>query len=135
MSGEVFDILIVDDQAGVRRLLYETLRNEGYRVETAAGGVEALRKISSRVPSLILLDIKMPGMNGLDTLEELRKVTPDTPVVMMTAYGELDILDEARERGVRHYIIKPFDLDEVRYLVKGLLAEEKKKRRLLKGTG
>lgn len=135
MPEGVYNILIVDDQAGVRRLLYEALCNEGYRVETAASGPEALKKVSVHVLSLILLDIKMPGMSGLDTLEELRKIAPEIPVVMMTAYGELDIITEAKKRGVQHYIIKPFDLDEVRYLVKGLLAENDKRQGLLKEIG
>lgn len=135
MPGEVYDLLIVDDQAGVRRLLYEAFCDEGYRVEMASSGSEAIKKVSARVPSLILLDIKMPGMNGLDTLEELRKITPEIPVVMMTAYGELDIVAEAKRRGVQHYINKPFDLNEVRYLIKGLLVEEKDRRKMLKEIG
>lgn len=135
MPGEVYDLLIVDDQAGVRRLLYEAFSDEGYRVEMASSGPEAIKKVSSRIPSLILLDIKMPGMNGLETLEELRKITPEIPVVMMTAYGELDIVAEAKRRGVQHYITKPFDLNEVRYLIKGLLVEESARRKMLKEIG
>ena len=135
MPGDVDSVLIVDDQAGVRRLLFEALSNEGYRVEMAASGPEALKKISDRVPSLVLLDIKMPGMNGLDTLEELRKIAPETTVVMMTAYGELDIITEAKKRGVQHYVVKPFDLNEVRYLIKGLLAEMAEMKEQLKEIG
>lgn len=125
MTGEIFDLLIVDDQPGVRRLLSEAFSGEGFRVEMASGGLEAIKKVSAKIPSLILLDIKMPGMSGLETLEELRKIAPDTPVVIMTAYGELDIVAEARKKGVQHYINKPFDLDEARYLIKGLLMEAK----------
>ena len=135
MSGELCDLLIVDDQAGVRRLLYEALCDEGYRVDTASSGPEAIRKISAKNPSLVLLDIKMPVMNGLETLEELRKLSPELPVVMMTAYGELDIVIEAKKRGVQHYINKPFDLNEVRYLVKGLLLEDADERKLMKEIG
>jgi len=123
MTVDVDSILIVDDQAGIRHLLLEALSNEGYRLEIAASGPEALKKISDRGPSIVLLDIKMPGMNGLDTLEELRKIAPETTVVIMTAYGELDIITEAKKMGVQHYIVKPFDLNEVRYLIKGLFAE------------
>jgi len=135
MPERVYDLLIVDDQVGVRRLLYEAFRDEGYRVEMASSGMEAIKKVSISVPSLVLLDIKMPGLNGLETLEELRKITPDIPVVMMTAYGELDIIAEAKRKGVQHYINKPFDLDEVRYLIKGLLVEEKASPKLLKEIG
>lgn len=135
MPGGDCDLLIIDDQAGVRRLLCEALCDGGYRVETASSGLEALKKIGTVSPSLILLDIKMPVMSGLETLEELHKICPEVPVVMMTAYGELDIVIEAKKRGVQHYINKPFDLNEVRYLIKGLLLEEKSKKRLIKETG
>ncbi len=132
---EDFYILIVDDQPGVRRFLYEAFNEEGYRVELASTGMEAINKASARPPSIVLLDIKMPGMTGLDTLEELLKIIPDLPVIMMTAYGELDIITEARKKGVRCFINKPFDLIEVRYLIKGLLLEIDDKRKMEKDTG
>jgi len=132
---DIYDLLIVDDQAGVRRFLYEAFSEEGYRVEMASSGAEAIRKVSARTPSIILLDIKMPVMNGLETLDELQKIAPEIPVVMMTAYSELEIISEAKKRGVLHYINKPFDLAEVRYLVKGLLVEEKDRRKLQKEIG
>lgn len=135
MSSDSYDLLIVDDQAGVRLLLFEAFREEGYRMDLASSGQEAIKKVSIRPPSLILLDVKMPGMNGLETLEQLRKVAPNVPVVMMTAYGELDIVAEAKKRGVQHYISKPFDLNEVRYLIKGLLSEQRARRKLLKEIG
>jgi two-component system response regulator (stage 0 sporulation protein F) len=121
-------ILIVDDQTGVRRLLFETFTEEGFQVETASSGVDALKKIVAQTPDLVLLDIKMPVMNGLATLREIRKTLPDLMVVMMTAYGELDILKDAKKLNVKHYLIKPFDLDEIRYLVKGLLQESDDKK-------
>jgi len=121
VSAKTYDLLIVDDQAGVRRFLAEAFSEEGYRVEVACSGGEAVRKAGARRPALVLLDIKMPGMNGLETLEELRKIAPGVPVVIMTAYGELDIVTEAKKRGVKNYINKPFDLSEVRCLVKELL--------------
>ncbi len=134
-AGVACEILIVDDQAGVRRLLCEAFSEQGFCVETASNGAEAIRKTSTMTPLLILLDIKMPGMSGLETLGELLRLNPEIQVVMMTAYGELDVMVEAKKRGVKHYINKPFDLDEVRYLVKGLLMEEKDRRRRVKETG
>lgn len=135
MPAKIYDLLIVDDQAGVRRFLAEAFSEEGYRVEVASSGAEAIRKAVVRLPSLVLLDVKMPGMSGLETLEELRKIAPDIPVVMMTAYGELDIVAEAKKIGVKHYIIKPFDLGEVRYLVRLLLMEEAAKQKVKKEIG
>lgn len=128
-------ILVVDDQAGVRRLLYEVFSDDGHRVEMAAGGLEALKKVAVQPPDIVLMDIKMPGVNGLETLQELRKNWPTLMVVMMTAYGELDVLSEAKSMGVKHYIIKPFDLDEVRYLVRGLLSDIKTEESKIKGIG
>ncbi|AEF95475.1 response regulator receiver protein [Desulfotomaculum nigrificans CO-1-SRB] len=121
MAENTVDILIVDDQLGVRRLLFEALADEGYLVKMAGGGVEALNILSHTLPSLVLLDIKMPGMTGFETLQEIRKRYGQLPVVMMTAYGDMDIIAETKKLGVEHYLIKPFDLNEVRLLVKDLL--------------
>ncbi len=129
------DVLIADDQAGIRHVLSEVFSGEGYLVETASNGIEALKKVAANTPLLILLDMKMPFLNGLETLAELRKIAGDVPVVMMTAYSEMGILAEVQELGVRHYINKPFDLDEVRYLIKGLIEEEKTRRREQKRIG
>ena len=123
MSKETIDILIVDDQVGIRRLLYEALADEGYLVKMAGGGAEALKILSSTLPSLVLLDMKMPGMNGYETLQEIRKHYGSLIVIMMTAYGEVEIMAQTKDLGVKHYLNKPFDLDEVRVLIKGLLAE------------
>jgi len=125
MDGLPYRLLIVDDQEGVRKFLQEAFAEEGYNVDTAANGIEAVRLAGIRPPSLILLDIKMPGMSGLETLERLHHVAPDALVVLMTAYSELDIIEEAKRKGVRCYINKPFDLYEVRCLVRGLLLAEK----------
>ncbi|ACV61018.1 response regulator receiver protein [Desulfofarcimen acetoxidans DSM 771] len=118
------DLLIVDDQPGIRRLLYEVLSEDGYRVEAVAGGREAIDKAVLLRPRLILLDMKMPGMNGLETLIELNKVYKDaTAVILMTAYGELEIVMQAQKLGVNHYINKPFDLEDIRALIKSLIPD------------
>lgn len=128
MPDRVYDLLIVDDKPGMRCLLYEMFIDEGYRVDTASSGFDAIRKAAGRTFLLILLDVKMPGMNGLETLEELRKIAPETPVVMMTACDEMKLIARAKKKGVRHFIVKPFDLDEARCLVNELLLEEKARR-------
>jgi two-component system response regulator (stage 0 sporulation protein F) len=126
----IYDLLIVDDQAGVRRFLSEAFSGEGYTVETASNGAEAVKKASARPPSLILLDFKMPGMSGFETLEELRRIAPDAPVIVITAFNDPDIVDEAKKRGAQCCINKPFDLHEILTLVKGLLAEEESGRQI-----
>ncbi|OPY58176.1 MAG: Sporulation initiation phosphotransferase F [Pelotomaculum sp. PtaU1.Bin035] len=118
-------LLVVDDNAGVRCLLFEILSHEGYNVEMAANGLEALRKVSIRVPSLIILDAKMPGMSGLETLEELKKLAPNVPVIIITAYTELDAVIEAQKCGmVMYHLRKPFDIDDIRNLVRSIMAKE-----------
>ncbi|MDF9407859.1 MAG: Sporulation initiation phosphotransferase F [Pelotomaculum sp. PtaB.Bin013] len=124
MSQSSQYLLIVDDNVGVCRLLFELFSDEGYIVETALSGAEALRIVCGRTPSLILLDVKMPGMSGLETLDKIKEIVPDIPVVMMTAYTELDTIMAAQKDGlIQHYLGKPFDLDDIRRLVKKILLD------------
>ncbi len=124
MPGQNYDLLVVDDQAGLRKLICEALIDEGYLIDQAAGGLDALDRMNRNKYRLILLDVKMPGMNGLETLKEIRKVDSDVPVVMMTAYSDFDILQETDQtvNPVKH-ISKPFDLDDLRCLVRSCLSE------------
>ncbi|MGQ9824243.1 MAG: response regulator [Desulfotomaculales bacterium] len=120
-----YDLLVVDDQAGIRRLLYEAFREEGYRVELASSGPEAIQKVIAKAPAIILLDNKMPAMSGLETAREISRLRPEVPIILMTAYGEMDVAEPGRKLGILHYIDKPFDLNEVRQLVKALLLKER----------
>ncbi|MFZ3170974.1 MAG: response regulator [Carboxydocellales bacterium] len=115
-------ILIVDDQMGVRMLLNEAFQEVGYKVELAANGPEALIKIDQVRPDIVLMDMKMPGMSGLEVLREVKKQGKELKVILMTAYGELEIVAEAMELGVTEYVTKPFDINEVRGLVKKALS-------------
>lgn len=107
-------LLIVDDQFGIRALLYEVFRQEGYETFQANNGIVALELVDECNPELVLLDMKIPGMDGLEILKEIRRKAPDMKVIMMTAYGELDMIHEASELGVSKYFTKPFDIDELR---------------------
>lgn len=116
------NILVVDDNAGIRRLLYELLTQEGYRVQTAENGLECLIKVQDNEPDLVVLDAKMPGKSDLETVKELKKSHPDLPIIMITAYSEMPLINEALEdRLIEHYLAKPFDLDEVRRLVRAIV--------------
>ncbi|SPF56009.1 sporulation initiation phosphotransferase F [Candidatus Desulfosporosinus infrequens] len=114
-------ILVVDDQLGVRRLLFETFKEDQHEVEMAANGVEALRLLKSFEPELILMDMKMPGMNGLETLGQIRALDSQVGVIMMTAYGDTQNMEQAKDLGILHYMAKPFDLFELRERVKMIL--------------
>lgn len=118
-------MLVVDDQMGVRRLLFEAFQEEGYTVELAASGKEAVEKVQTEIPDIILMDMKMPGMNGLEALHEIKKIYDSVLVIMMTAYGELEIVAEAMKLGIKEYVTKPFDINELRGLVKKVLLENK----------
>ncbi len=110
-------ILIVDDQFGIRVLLQEVLDREGYEIFQAQNGPLALAIVQDHSPDLILLDMKIPGMDGLEILRNIRKMGIDTKVIMMTAYGELDLIQEAMEMGALAHFTKPFDIDELRQAV------------------
>ncbi len=115
-------ILVVDDQEGIRFLLKEVFKGGKYRVVTAADGAEALTKWEEWGPDLVLLDMKMPGLDGLDVLRKLAEKHRQVPVIMMTAYGELQIVEEALGLGAKGYITKPFDILELRQTVDTILA-------------
>ncbi len=106
-------LLIVDDQPGIRLLLNEVLKKEGYVTYLAANGTEAL-KYAEEEMDCVLLDMKIPGMDGIEILKRLKEKWPQLPVFMMTAYGELDVVQEALDLGAIRYFTKPFDIFEVR---------------------
>lgn len=112
-----FRILVVDDELVVRDSLKEWLVDEGFQVEMAESGTEALEKISSETFHLMLLDIKMPGMDGVEVLKRSKDMHPELPVVMMTAYATVETAVEAMKMGALDYLMKPFDPDSLVPLV------------------
>ncbi len=120
-------ILVVDDQLGVRRLLYETFRENQHDVKMAANGMEALELAKTFNPDLILMDMKMPGMSGIETLRQMRAMNLMTQVILMTAYGDLHNMTQAEELGIIHYLTKPFDLFELRDKVAEILVAQESK--------
>lgn len=116
MNGNI-TIMVIDDQPGIRRLLAEVLQEDGYNVAIAANGYDALHKVKEITPQLILMDMKMPGMDGLETFRELKKAGKAERVIMMTAYGELELVKEALNLGAYKYITKPFDINVIKKIV------------------
>ncbi|WKA50317.1 response regulator [Planococcus liqunii] len=116
-------ILIVDDQTGIRLLLNEVFKKEGFLTLMAANGREALAKAKEIQPDVVLLDMKMPGMDGLEILRNLKQLGSEIQVIMMTAYGELDLIEESIDSGAASYFTKPFDVFEIREAVKQLLRD------------
>jgi two-component system, response regulator, stage 0 sporulation protein F len=111
-------ILIVDDQFGIRILLNEVFQKEGYQTFQAANGVQALDIVTKHSPDLVLLDMKIPGMDGIEILKRMKVIDADIRVIIMTAYGELDMIQEAKDLGARTHFAKPFDIDDIRGAVR-----------------
>jgi DNA-binding response OmpR family regulator len=106
-------ILVVDDEPGVRNSLKEILEQEGHQVTAAASGEEALAVLSEDVFDLVLVDLKMEGIDGLEVMAQVKKTTPDTVVVMLTAYGTLDSAVGALRQGAHDYLLKPSSVEEI----------------------
>lgn len=123
-------ILVADDDVDIREILKDTLNSLGARIVSAANGQECLDRVDADVPDLILLDIEMPVMNGLDVLKVLRERGNDTVVIMITAYGTIERAVQAMKQGAYDFIIKPFDLDHIALTVEKALERERLKRGL-----
>lgn len=104
-------ILIVDDDANVRDSIGGVLRDEGYQVETASTGTEAIEKVHTRVPQLVLLDVWMPEMDGIELLERLHSANADLPVIVVSGHGNVETAVRATKLGAVDFIEKPFSID------------------------
>lgn len=113
MTEELGRLLVVDDEESVRNLLQRILQGAGYTVDTAADGREVLAKISELEIAVVLLDIKMPGMSGMEVLQQLTANRPDICVVMVTAVADLQTAVESMKLGAYDYITKPFNQNDV----------------------
>lgn len=104
-------VLVVDDEPDAVELLTEFLTSKGYEVITAGGGEEAIQKVKAERPHLILLDVRMPKMNGLEVLRQVRQIDNEIGVIMVTAVNEEATGRQALELGAFDYIVKPLDLE------------------------
>ena len=118
-------ILIVDDEEGMRRLLDRLLSREGYETTTVGSGEEALRQMRADTFDLVVTDIKMPEMDGLQLLEEIKAYNPSLPVIVITAYGTVENAVQALRAGAYDYITKPFESDELRLTVAQVLERQR----------
>jgi two-component system nitrogen regulation response regulator GlnG len=114
-------VLVADDEDSVRWVLDRGLRGAGYAVTAVKDGASALREVERGAPDVVLLDVRMPGMDGLTVLARLRAIRPDALVVIMTAHGTMDTAIQAMQRGAYDYIAKPFDVDDVLLVVERAL--------------
>lgn len=111
-------ILLADDEAGIRKVLGITLADMGYEVLTAADGLEALGIFERQHPLIVLTDIKMPGMDGIDLLQQIKQKDPDTEVIMITGHGDLDLAIECLKLEATDFITKPINNDALEIALK-----------------
>ena len=116
-------ILVVDDEIDIRGAMQGLLEDEGYRVTTAASGPEALDMIAAEQPDLVLLDIWMEGMDGLEVLSRLKRRTPDLPVVMISGHGTIETAVQATQKGAYDFIEKPPQLDRLLLTIQRAIRE------------
>ena len=110
-------VLIVDDEPSIRHMLKQVLEDEGYEAEAAGTALEALERLQDAPVNVAIVDLLLPGVNGLELAEAIRMLDPGTPVILITAYGSSAFEDIASHPAISHYIHKPFHLDRLLQLV------------------
>ncbi|UCE17805.1 MAG: sigma-54-dependent Fis family transcriptional regulator [Gemmatimonadota bacterium] len=118
-------ILVVDDELVVRDSLYNWFKEDGYRVDTAEDAKMALKKLQESSWDIVLLDIKMPGMDGMELQKRIKEIDANMIVIMITAYASVDTAVQALKEGAFDYITKPFDPDDMGHLIRNAVAQRK----------
>lgn len=118
-------ILVVDDNKNMQFILSNVLQEKGYEVECVGNGLDAIKKVRDRIPDLVLLDIRLPGKNGLEVLKKFKEMNNDILVIMITAYGDVKSAVSTIKAGAYDYITKPFDNEELIHTIKRALKTNK----------
>lgn len=116
-------ILIVDDEEGLREGLSRLLEGEGYAIVAAETGEEALQILQQSHIDLVLTDMRMPGMSGIDLLKKIRESYGELGVIILTGYGQIESYIEAMNSGAIEYVSKPFKVNELKFIVNKVLTE------------
>jgi len=119
-------ILVVDDKFSDRETLKTILEDKGHRAATAMDGTEAIEMVKSKHYDIIFLDVKLPGIDGVETFERVKEIDPEATVIMMTRYTEEDLVRKAVSEGAYTCIYKPFNMEKLLELVEGISREKKK---------
>ena len=114
-------ILIIDDDDQLRKSFERLLKQEDYHVVSAPSGEAGLDKTKTENPDLVILDMRLPGMNGLETFQAIHLMEPKLPVIIMTAYGTTETAIEATKMGAFDYVLKPFDIPEMLSIIRQAL--------------
>ena len=126
-------ILIVDDDSAIRIALQDALQSANFAVATAESAVAALSLIGAFAPDVVVTDVRMPDMSGLELLQELRTRVPDTTIVLMTAFDDMPTVVEAMKNGATDFLVKPLDLEELQRTLERILADRALRRRASNG--
>lgn len=118
-------VLVVDDQEGIRKLLKEVLAELGYEAEVVSSGAEAVQAFTEGSFKLVLMDMKMPGLNGFETAERLKKISEDLKIILMTGFYDSFLLEEAKNHGADGLLNKPFNLEEIQRILEETFKEER----------
>jgi ATP-dependent Lon protease len=124
-SVQTSQVLVVDDEEIARTNLEYIMRKEGHQVATAANGMEALKKVQAQEFDIVLTDLKMEKMDGIQLLESVKQIAPHTEIVMVTGYATVSSAVDALKKGAAHYLSKPIKLDELRSTVRGIIDKKR----------
>jgi len=134
-----FNVLLVDDEVEFLETLEKRLRKRNIGVKVATSGEEALEVLGSESPDVVVLDVKMPGMDGIETLREIKRRKPLVEVVMLTGHANVEVVIQGMEMGAFDYLMKPVDIDELVYKLQDAYRkktlEEERARELEQGRG
>src|SRR3989304_2435056 len=130
MAEHIPRVLVVDDEEEIRKILSKILEKEGFKVITAPDGQQALEKICFDTPDAVLLDVRMPGLDGMEVLKKIKAIDDNLPVGLVTAYADTHQAVEAMKEGACDYLAKPSDNSEVVWITSRALAEGKLRRNL-----
>ena len=118
-------ILVVDDESSHRQMIKAVLSAEGYEIREAADGNQAIKAVEEKFHDLILMDIRMPGLSGIEALQKIKDISPGIPVIIMTAYASVNTAIDALKSGAYDYLTKPLDIEELKILVAKALQFQK----------
>ncbi|MBA7696609.1 Transcriptional regulatory protein ZraR [subsurface metagenome] len=117
-------ILLVDDEANVRTVFSDVLKRAGYQVKAVEDGHEAIKEVEKNTYNLVLVDLRMPKMDGIEVLENIKKRKPELPVIIYTGYGSVTTAVEAMRKGASDYLNKPFSPEELKLVIKKALEQK-----------
>ena len=118
------NILVVDDEEIVRDSLCSWLKEDGYQAEAAEGGLKALEMMKQRSWNVLFVDLKMPGMDGLEVMRKVKEVQPEIPIIIITAYATVNTAVEAMKEGAYDYLVKPFNPEEISLIIRRLIEKQ-----------